>query len=313
MKAIKFEQYGVPEVLHFTEIEKPQPKNNEILIRIDGTTVHIGDTRIRRSHFPLQYWFFAKMIFGFIKPRKNRQILGVEFAGQIEAMGKDVSHFQIGDQVFGTTSGTGSGAYAEYICIPEVLKSGVVGKKPINLSYPEAAAVPAGGMTAFGLLKRLNIHKGQSVLAYGASGSVGTWAVQLCSYFGAEVTAVCSTANFELVKSLGAKHTIDYTKEDFTKNQRKYDVIFDAVHKISRSSCQDSLNPNGIFLDVFTNVKESLEDLMVLKDLIEKGKIKPVIDRQYSWTQIVEAHRYVDLGHKRGHVIISVEHKENAI
>ncbi|MCB9134111.1 MAG: NAD(P)-dependent alcohol dehydrogenase [Anaerolineales bacterium] len=302
MKAITYTKYGPPEVLQMNEIEKPTPTANEILIKIHATTVTAGDWRLRSAN-P----FAARLYNGLFRPKKVN-ILGFELAGEVEQTGDKVTRFQNGDQVYAFT-GFGFGAYAEYICLRTngTAKTGLVAKKPTNLSFEQAAAIPTGGLTALAFLRKAHIQPGDRVLVYGASGSVGTYAVQLAKHFGAEVTGVCSTANLGLVKSLGADTTLDYTKEDFINNSQTYQIIFDAVGKLATSYVKKSLKKNGAYLTIWGSAEILDNDLDTLKDLIEAGKLRPVIDRRYSMEQIQEAHYYVEAGHKKGNVIVQFE------
>jgi len=304
MKTVISTKYGAPkEALKTVEIAKPIPKDNEVLVKVFATTAHVGDTRIRKAD-P----FFARFVYGLFKPKKNL-ILGMEISGEIETIGKNVKLFKKGDKVFAFT-GFKLGGYAEYRCLPEKSKSffrnGLLALKPENLSFQEATTIPAGGLTALKNLQKANIRKGQKVLINGASGSLGTFAIQLAKYYGAEVTAVCSERNFELVKSIGADKVVDYTKEDFTKTDEKYDIVYDAVLKSKRANCKRILKEKGVYLNNSQLPKTEEKDLLFLKELVENDKLKPVIDRVYSIDEIVEAHEYVDTGRKRGNVVVRI-------
>lgn len=322
VKAIVYTKYGPPDVLQLREEAKPVPRDNEVLVKILATTVSSGDVRLRKAD-P----FLTRLCFGLTKPRIP--ILGVDLAGVVEAVGNAVTLFKEGDEVFGSAFDFGLGAYAQYKCLPE---NAVLAPKPANLSFEQAAAVFFGAHTALHFLRKGNIEKGQQVLIYGSSGSIGTYAVQLADHFGAEVTGLCSTDNLELVKSLGARHVIDYTREDFTRSGRIFDVIFDTVGKSPFSGCVRALKEEGIYLravhmtllpmvlGVWTGLTshrkviggvahERTEDLLLLKDLIEAGALKPVIDRTWPLEQIAEAHEYVEKGHKKGNVVITVAHQ----
>jgi NADPH:quinone reductase-like Zn-dependent oxidoreductase len=304
MKAIVCTKYGPPEVLQLKEVEKPTPGKNAVCVKIFATAVTASDCIIRGFKVPIGFWIPMGLAIGFTKPR---YILGMVLAGEVESVGENVQSFKQGDPVFGFDRFR-FGAYAEYKCISE---KGILAIKPTNVNYEEAAAVPYGGLLALSYLRKGNILTGQSVLIYGASGAIGTSAVQLAIYFGATVTGVCSTANVELVKSLGANSVSDYTKDDFTIRGESYDFVLDAVGKRKSSNlklqCRNALKPNGKFISVDDgSPKLHTEDLVLLKELIEAGKIRPVIDKSYPLEQIVEAHRYVETGHKKGNVVITV-------
>lgn len=323
MKAVVCTKYGPPEVLQIQEVEKPVPKDNEVLVKVYATSVSAADSRVRSFNLPISIWLPARLMLGLNRPRKS--ILGMELSGEVESIGKDVKLFKEGDQVFAASLQT-FGAYAEFICLRE---DGPIALKPTNITYEEAAAIPIGARTAYHYLKKMaNVKPKQKVLIYGASGSVGTYAVQLAKFFGAEVTGVCSTANLDLVKTLGADKVIDYKSVNFTESFETYDIIFITIDKCPFIACKKALNKKGFYLNVGRplpslqmiwtsltskikvgvgkNSPETSEVLNILKKIIEKGQIKPVIDLNYELAEIVEAHRYADKGHKKGNVVITV-------
>jgi len=302
MKAMVATRYGAPEVLQLQEVEKPTPKAHEILVKVQATTVTAGDHRMRSFTVPPMFWLPARITLGIFKPKQP--IYGMELAGDVEAVGKAVTRFKVGDAVFASTLTANFGAHAEYKCLPE---DGMVALKPANVGYAEAAALPIGATTALRLLRKGNIQRGQKVLIYGAAGSVGTYAIQLAKFFGADVTGVCSTTNLTMVKALGADQVLDYTNEAAFSSDARYDVIFDTVGKFPKASVSKLLASSGTYITIAKlDSKEHLDNLMFIKDRVEASQLKVVIDRCYPLEQLVEAHRYVDSGRKRGNVVIMV-------
>lgn len=313
MKAFIYTKYGPPEVLQMAELAKPSPKDDEILVKVYATTVTAGDWRMRKAD-PV----FVRLINGLFRPRKIK-VLGFELAGVVESRGKNVVKFKPGDEIF-ATCGFKFGAYAEYKCLRIIdnnEKKGIVALKPSNISFEEAAAVPIGGLTALNILRKAGLGVGaanpditKTILIYGASGSVGTYAIQIAKHYGVKVTAVCSTSNLEMVKSIGADRALDYTREDFIEPGVKYDIIFDAVGKmmtgIPKSAFMEALAIDGKWLTVDMGHKDNEGDLITLKEMIEEGSVKPVIDRRYTFEEIPKAHKYVEQKHKKGNVVISV-------
>jgi NADPH:quinone reductase-like Zn-dependent oxidoreductase len=332
MKAVVWTHYGSPDVLKLEEKAKPVPRANQVLIRVHATTVTAGDCEARNLKIPIQIRLPLRMYIGLRRPRRIT-ILGQELAGEVEAIGKDVQRFSVGDQVFGTT-GLGFGAYAEYICLPEESTMGVLAKKTAKMSYDAAAAIPTGGLEALHFTRLANIQPGEKVIILGAGGSIGTYAVQLAKYFGAEVTGVDTAGKLGMLRTIGADHVIDYTTEGFTRNGETYDVILDVPGKSSYSECIRSLRQEGRYLLANPRLSHMLrgpwtsrrtgkqvlfgagskrsEDLIFLRDLIEAGQVKAVIDRRYPLDQIAEAHRYVETGQKQGNVVITVAPRGNA-
>ncbi len=305
MKAAVYRRYGPPEVVEIVDVEKPIPKDNECLVKIHATTVSRGDSRMRSLDIPGNAFvrLMGRLFLGVRGPR--RKILGMQLAGEVEVVGKDVTLFKPGDQVFASTYPSGFGGHAQYKCLPE---DTVMAIMPNNMSFEEAATVPTPGIGALNVLRQANVHDGQKVLVYGASGSVGTFAFQIAKAFGAQVTGVCSTENLGWVKELGADEVIDYTKENFVDTGVRYDVVFDAQGILSSSNTKEALKENGVFLSITEQSHETTEELIVLRKLIEDGKVKSVIDRTYPLEEIVEAYRYVDTGHKKGNVVITLSH-----
>jgi NADPH:quinone reductase-like Zn-dependent oxidoreductase len=334
MKASVWTRYGPPDVLQLQEVEKPTPKDDEILVRIHATTVTAGDCETRALKFPIWLALPMRFYMGFGKPTRVT-MLGQELAGEVEAVGEKVTRYKVGDQVFGTT-GFSLGAYAEYKCLPEDPNDmqGALATKPASLTFEEAAAVPIGGIEALHFLRLGNIQRGETVLINGAGGSIGTFAVQIARSLGAEVTGVDSTEKLDMLREIGAEHVVDYTQEDFTQSGEAYDVIFDVIGKSPFSGSIQSLKPNGRYLlanprllhmirgqwvsargskqVVFGAAGQNAHDLITLTEMIEAGTIRPIVDRHYPLEQAAEAHRYVEAGHKKGNVVITVAHGDEA-
>ena len=304
MKAVIYKKYGAPNVLNLVDIEKPAPKDNEVLVKIQATTVTSGDARLRSSDFPPVAWLLVRLLYGLFKPKK--EVLGHEFSGVVEAVGKAVAKYKVGDEVLGTPTLLKTGSYTEYLCIPEDRAKGVLALKPKTLSFTEAAALPVGGMTALFLLKAAKLSPGQQVLIYGASGSVGSSAIQIAKAQGATVTAVCSSSNFDMVKALGADRVLDYKQQDYTSLEQKFDLVFDAVGKTSKSKARKVLKSDGRFVTVKALTSPDQELFEELCELAEAGKVKPFIDKTFPLSNIVEAHEYVDKGRKRGNIVIEI-------
>ncbi len=307
MKAVIYTKYGPPEVLQIKEIEKPTPKDNEILIKIHATAVNSGDCRMRSFNVPPLLWIPSRIALGIFNPRKP--VLGLVLSGEIEKVGRKIIKYKAGDQIYATTMvGMKFGAYAQYVCLPE---NSLMYFKPSNLDYIQTVALLFGGISAIGFLRKAGIGKDMKVLIYGASGAVGTAAVQFAKYYGADITGVCSNTNLELVKSLGAGKTIDYTKKDMAEIKERYDIVFDAVGKMPETIAKSLLKPHGKYLSVIKgHIEPKVEDLKLINELAESGQYTAVIDKVYPLDEIVEAHRYVDKGHKRGNVIISIKHDD---
>ncbi|MBB6669490.1 NAD(P)-dependent alcohol dehydrogenase [Cohnella nanjingensis] len=305
MRAMVCTKYGSPDFVKLQEVEKPVPKDREVRVKVYATTVATGDCRVRSFNSPFLYWIPMRLFLGILRPRQS--ILGVELAGEVEAVGQGVKRFKKGDRVYALT-GMRFGAHAEYACVPE---DGVISLQPTNMTYEEAVAIPFGGTTAIYFLRKGQIRNGLKVLIYGASGSVGTAAVQLAKHFGAHVTGVCSGVNADLVRSLGADQVIDYAKEDYAEAGVLYDLIFDTIGKSSKSKGKKALAPNGRYVSVVGQgiVKTSAEDLAFLQSLIEAGELQAVIDRRYPLDRIPDAYRYVETGRKKGNVVVTVAHE----